>query len=404
MSVTTPTDEIDLSAGVLVRGIEIEENTYFATTNFQVLRVITRNPVLLQANNKKGRELDPDIEREQDIHELIQRALAGGKKKNAEKYADYIEAKVSGASIGVLPPMHLWSPEQLELTSGRGGSYIVIPHGEKLLAIDGETQLTAHWKLDARQTMTHEQRKAHREHPLGVIIHHGIDTKHARQYFHDLNVLAVRPNTSLSLGMDTHDPIMRIVESLETDIPALTGRVEKQARQLTKTSSKIVTLQNLRQMVINTAKGISGIQYGARPVPLEDIDVQTLTKVATSWASAFFDAFAMEVTDRESYLASSGAVLAAVGAMGQEVYRAGAVDRPALAENLITSLKDVDWSKGDHWAGIAGNVTSRGAFSVKGTKEVAYAVHAALADDTSAGYRRIRHLSPREGNDANRWQ
>ena len=52
----------------------------------------------------------------------------------------------------------------------------------------------------------------------------------ARQYFHDLNVLAVRPNTSLGLSMDTKDPVMKVVGDLEARIPALFGQVEKQAR------------------------------------------------------------------------------------------------------------------------------------------------------------------------------
>lgn len=385
------TDDIDLSAGVLVKGIELDANTYFVSTNFQTLRAITRNPVLLQ-RNKRARPLDPEIEQEQDIHELIQRALTGSKKSNAEKYRRYIEGIVNGTSIGVLPPMHLWCRELLKQVQNQRGTFIIVPHGDKLLAIDGETQLTAHWKLDSDQNVSPEQRQRHRQLPLGAVIHHGIDTQHARQYFHDLNVLAVRPNTSLSLGMDTHDPITRIVDDIETKVPALTGRVEKQARQLTKASNKIVTLQNLRQMVINTAKGISGIQYGARPVPLDDVDVSELAKVATGWIDTYFDTYFKEITARDTYLASSGAVLAAVGAMGHQLLEASTEERRHVADELLTMLKDVDWSKGEHWSGIAGNITSRGVFSVKGTKEVAYAVHTALTDPTSASYQAVRHM------------
>ena len=114
----------------------------------------------------------------------------------------------------------------------------MVPNGEYLLAIDGETQLTAHWTLDERATP--ENRKAHREFPIACILHHGIWRGAARQYFHDLNVLAVRPNTSLGLSMDTKDPIMKVVGDLKAGIPALYGQVEKQARQLNKNSSKVV--------------------------------------------------------------------------------------------------------------------------------------------------------------------
>lgn len=87
----------------------------------------------------------------------------------------------------------------------------------------------------------------HGLYPLITIIHHGIDVRAARQYFYDLNVLAVRPNTSLSLGMDSSDPLMNVVDELERRIGFLTGRVDRMARQLRKNSSKVVTLQNLRQ-------------------------------------------------------------------------------------------------------------------------------------------------------------
>jgi hypothetical protein len=63
-----------------------------------------------------------------------------------------------------------------------------------------------------------------------------------------------------------------------------------------------------------------------------------------------------------------------------------------------TGREIVDWSKGDHWLGIAGNYTPSGVFSVKGTKEVAYAVFNALTDPANGGYDRIRH-APRRGDE-----
>jgi hypothetical protein len=198
---------------------------------------------------------------ERDIHDLIQRALTGNKAKNVTPYSNYIELVVEGG-VGVLPPMHLWCQDPLSIVQQGTSTYALIPNGEHLLAIDGETQLTAHYQLDENAT-TPEIRKAHRDFPLGCIVHHGLAVSTARQYFHDLNVLAVRHNTSLGLSMDTKDPVMKVVGDIE--IPALQGRVEKQARQLKKHSAKIVTLQSLRQMVVNVAKGISGVRYGARP-------------------------------------------------------------------------------------------------------------------------------------------
>jgi DNA sulfur modification protein DndB len=286
--------------------------------------------------------------------------------------------------------MHLWSEQKLKIVRHGTQTYALVPNGEHLLAIDGETQLAAHWSLDI--TATHlELRGAHRDYPLAAIVHHGITVENARQYFHDLNVLAVRPNTSLGLSMDTKDPIIKVVSDLEVSIPLLTGRVDKQSRQLPKrNTTKIVTLQSLRQMVVNIAKGISGVQYGARPAPLDDVEIPVLREVAISWIGAFMNTFEKEIVDRETCLTGAGPVLAAVGAMGQVLLNVSGERRPAIQEQLLDSLRDINWTKGDHWLGIAGNFTPNGVFSVKGTKEVSYAVFNALTDRDNSSYARIR--------------
>jgi hypothetical protein len=287
--------------------------------------------------------------------------------------------------------MHLWCPDPLAIVQQGVFTYALIPNGDHLLAIDGETQLTAHYQLDEHAT-TPEIRKLHRDFPLACIVHHGLSVSTARQYFHDLNVLAVRPNTSLGLSMDTKDPVMRVVGDIEA-MPALQGRVEKQARQLKKLSPKIVTLQSLRQMVVNVAKGISGVQYGARPAPIDEETLPVLKEVATNWIGAYLNTFNREVADRENFLAGSGPVLAAVGAMGEVILSSPPQERPRVQQALLDSLRSVDWQKGDHWVGIAGNFTPGGIFSVKGTKEVAYAVFNALTDPANSSYKRVRPSS-----------
>lgn len=385
--------ELDLSAGTYVKGIALDSTTFLALTQFQQLRVITRDPDVLQPNSKRGSD-DPDILGERQIHELIQRALAGGKKSNVASYQKYIRDLVMGEKPGVLPPMHLWAEQTLDVVEHGSTVYVVIPNGEHLLAIDGETQLTSHHALGRADDVDPEVKKAHRKWPLGAVIHHGVSTSNARQYFYDLNVLSVRPNTSLSLGMNTQDPIMGIVDDVTAASDILSKRVERMARQLPRKSDKVVTLTNLRQMVITLAKGISGIQFGARPMPTEGVDMADLRAVATIWIPAYFAAFPVEIVSRDTDLAGAGPVLAAVGAIGQRLLLTPASERVALQEKLLDDLRTVNWRKGDHWNGIAGGYTASGVFSVKGTKEVAYGVHTALADPQSPSYTQVRGLKP----------
>jgi hypothetical protein len=380
-------ENLDLSAGNYVKGIPLSDDVFLAKTAFNQLKQITRNPVHLQSGAKRSIFDSDEIEAERDIHELIQRALTGNKARNVAPYRSYIQSVVEGGA-GVLPPMHLWCQDPLDVVQHGVAYYVLIPNGEHLLAIDGETQLAAHFSLDEHAD-TPEIRKAHRDFPLACIIHHGLSVSTARQYFHDLNVLAVRPNTSLGLSMDTKDPVMKVVGDIEAT-HALQGRVEKQARQLKKNSPKIVTLQSLRQMVVNVAKGISGVQYGARPAPIDEDTLPVLREVAISWIGAYLNAFDREIADRETFLAGSGPVLAAVGAMGEVLLRSQPERRPAIQAQMLASLREVDWRKGDHWVGIAGNFTPGGVFSVKGTKEVAYAVFNALTDRENSSYKRVR--------------
>jgi len=84
--------------------------------------------------------------------------------------------------------------------------------------------------------------------------------------------------------------------------------------------------------------------------------------------------------------------------LGQVLLAAYREERPVLQERLLDSLRQVDWTKGDHWLGIAGNYTSTGVFSVKGTKEVSYAVFNALTDPANGGYARIRTADSSSGS------
>lgn len=393
---STQAPALDLSAGIYVKGLPVSDTAFVAVTKFGQIQATMRDPRTFA--NQKAWTFDPDLEDEAAIHDLVQRALTGSKKANVPKYAQYIEDVVMGRISGVLPPIHGVAFEKLEVVHSGGTQYAVIPVGRRLMALDGETQLTAHFTLASGAEP--ELKRAHSEFPLTMVIHHGISVEAARQFFHDLNVLAVRPNTSLSLAMDERDPLSQLVGELEAAIPFLTGRVDRQARQLSKKSSKVLTFGALRQAVINLVYGMSGIQYGSRPVPVEDVDLGQVKAVATDWLKAYFDEFAAEVVDREKTLAGSAPVLAAVGAMGSQILKATPADRGRLRDMLIADLKRVDWSKGQPWAGVAGKFTARGTFAVGGTKEVAYAIYNVLTDPDNPGYMRIRSVTAPSGQDA----
>lgn len=400
MTVTTDVmATMDLSQGQFVKALRLDDNTLLVTAPFAQLKQVTRDPAELQAAGPSSRAgFDPDLEEERGLHELVQRTLSGNKKTNVPKYAEYIAATVGHQVVGVLPPVHLWTRTPLQTVPVGAQLYALIPTGERLIALDGETQLAAHYAVDHNENGRFtDVKQAHRSANVAVVLHHGIDTNAARQYFHDLNLLGVRPNTSLGLSMDTKDPIIQVVEAVERRTTLLAGRIDKASRQLPKRSTKYLTMTNLRQYTINVGMGMAGNSYGSRPVPTDELDLGDLEEVAVTAMQSLTEAFAEELRDRETYLFGTGAVLAAIGALVHErVYKQAPHDRRSALAAVVEDLRTVDWTKGEQWSGIAGDMTARG-LSVKGTKERGYAVYNALTGRDAAAAARIRRSVPAMG-------
>ena len=229
------------------------------------------------------------------------------------------------------------------------------------------------------------------EENIAVVVVHGFNKNWARQSFHDLNVLGVKPNTALGIGMDSRDPLTQIARDVETHVPFLKGRVNKSRRQLGETETDVMTITTLRGACITLAEGISGVKYGAKPVVVSDSKLPRIAEVARAWFKALTDAFGPAMEDRENKVAGAPSILSALGAMGFELINIDDVSaRQQKIRELIDGLRDVDWRRGKHWEGIAGKFTPKEAFSVGSSKETAYAVYDALADKTSSSYQRIR--------------
>jgi hypothetical protein len=57
-----------------------------------------------------------------------------------------------------------------------------------------------------------------------------------------------------------------------------------------------------------------------------------VVSLALDWIGTYLNTFEREIRDRETYLPSSGPVLAAVGAMGQVLLRVARTGREALRQ------------------------------------------------------------------------
>lgn len=376
------TSKLQATNGHIIAGTKIDEHLFVGRVKAAQLFQIAPDP--RDAENKKKVDASMKLQDIAEVRSEVQRLFEGAKKKNVDSFADYI-VSVYGGADGLTPPITVYSNEKLEVAEGDEGSFwIQIPWDVSLVAIDGETQLAARHEAANLEPETKNLF-------VPIYVCHGKDTHWARQAFHDLNALAVRPNAAVSMGMDARDPITKICRELERHVPFFNDRVNKVRRQLRSSDPHVVTLPALRGACVTLAKGIGGVQWGARPVPIDDASLPAIEAAAIDWFSAVVLSVGPAIEDRMHNLASAPAVLAAIGAVGHQLISvADAGARKAKATELAAGLQAVDWTREAHWAGIAGKLSPKGALSVGGAKENAYAVYSALTDTTNAGYAAVR--------------
>jgi DGQHR domain-containing protein len=377
-----PSTKLNPTEGHMLSGVQISEHLFLARVRATQLFQIAPDP--RDAEDRKKVETSKELQDLQEIREDVQRLFAGQKAKNVPAYADYVVALRHGQD-GMTPPIILYSEDGLESEIDEyGKGFVQVPFDRRLVAIDGETQLAA--RFEAINIDPETKREI-----VPVYVCHGRDKGFARQCFHDLNVLGVRPNAALSIGMDARDPLTRVAREVERRVPFFRGRVNKVRRQLRAADTDVVTITALRGACTTLTEGIAGVKYGTRPVHIPDSQVDRVLQVAVEWFTAVTNAIGPAMEDREYKLASAPSVLAAVGAMGHDLLNQDDPSaRAQRCEVLVSRLRAVDWRRGQHWEGIAGKFTPKGAFSVGGSKETAYAVYDALNDEASAGYMEVR--------------
>lgn len=368
--------------GHIIAGTKIDEHRFVGRVKAAQLFQLAPDP--RDSENKQKLDASKHLQDMLDVREEVQRLFEGQKKKNVVGYAQYI-ADLNAGEDGITPPITLYTDKQLDIAENEDGTcHIQVPWGEQLVAIDGETQLAARHEAANMRPETKQEF-------VPVYICFGRDRLWARQAFHDLNTLGVKPNSALSIGMDARDPVTGITRDIERRVPFFTDRVNKVRRQLRSGDADVVTITSLRGACVTLAKGINGVQFGARPVPVDAAVLPLLTEAAITWFEAVTETIGAAIQDRENKLASAPSVIAAIGALGHPLVAiADPHERKARALQIAATLANVNWERNKRWEGIAGKFTPKGAFSVGGAKETAYAVFSALSDPNDPGYSRVR--------------
>jgi hypothetical protein len=132
------------------------------------------------------------------LRRVVQRAWDKARHTRADLYKVYISRLNSGVIMGDTPPVTLYVPEMGTL----GDGIIEFPYNAPLIAIDGETQVEARFKLREDDPETGDI-------PFAITIHHGVSEEYAMKILHDYNHY-VKPIPESKLGMKNVDGPMSI--------------------------------------------------------------------------------------------------------------------------------------------------------------------------------------------------
>jgi len=368
-------DGFPVPGNVKVKGHE------FVTTMMgaQLLR-ITSDPRL--SEDPKRRNGNPNLEELYRIRLEVQRMFKGAKEKNVDSYAKYMVALEQGAD-GVTPQIVLYTPRDLQYIDPNSPGQLMLPWDVELVAIDGETQLAARFEAAKINSATTKQM-------VDVKICYNRPLEWAKQAFHDLNLLSVRPNAATAISMDMRDPLTSITRKV-AQIPFFKDRVAS-SRQLKQADKAICTLSVLRTAVVCFSEGIAGLQYGNKPVTVDRNRVPLVEEAALEYFDALTKQMGPPMEQRNETVAASPAVMAALGALGHTLSNIpDAGSRQVEARRILHTLDGVDWKRGQRWDGIAGKIRPDGVFSTAGgAKDSGHSCYAALADNTSSHYQVIR--------------
>jgi hypothetical protein len=374
-----------LHEGSAIFGNLVSPTEFQGVLNHGRFKSLVPDPRRLEGHLAK---YNPDLSETAALRAKVQRLIGTAKKKNVEQYARYMITSVKTGE-GFTPQIVLYSekPLRVETDPITGVGWALIPDGLKFVAIDGDTQTAARNLADGVQPGLFDRGW------IKVVIKHGIPVVEAEQIFADCNRLGVKVTTSLAIGMDNRDKATQLTKYVERELPMLSGKVNRQKRQLAVHDKDVITISALRASVVCFLEGINGIQNQTKPVEIDEAHVDDLQSAAVTWfqaATAAIDG-ALLPEQRANTFASSPAVWCAIGALGHDTFielagedfgksvTLAAIEHAfkALAES---KLAKVDWTRGPHWLSVGAKQSASGAITLGGPKETGSLVHKALRD------------------------
>lgn len=372
-----------LGTGVPVFGNVVSDQEFQGVLPHGLFKMLVPDPRKLEGNLVK---YNADLSAVANLRARVQRLVNGAKRRNVEPYAKYIISSVKTGE-GFTPQIVLWSEKRLQVASddGSGVAWALVPHEMRFVALDGDTQTTARNLADGLVPTLFDKQK------IKIVIVHGIPEDQAQQIFADCNSQGVKVSTSMAIGLDNRDDATQLAKQIEKLIPGLTGRVNRQKRQLGGKDTDLITISALRAAVVCFVEGIGGVQYQTKNVDIAVEDQDRFRDAASMWFGAVVQALGDNLSpeNRAATFAAAPAVWCAIGALGHDAYEDaldaiassefGGPELAALFSRLAQDkIATADWRRTDRWLALGAKKSSSGAITLGGPKETASLIYKAI--------------------------
>ncbi|WP_079127574.1 DNA sulfur modification protein DndB [Streptomyces sp. TP-A0874] len=408
MRLTMPTTVVE---GIPITVMPFRENAVIGTVALSALLRLVPSP-RREEDPKALKASSGQVRQHAEIRAQVQRTLKStGKGKNATSYAEYIAAGLNGewGDAWSVPPITFWHAGELaavsdELIAGSGLRTITIDPGATVIAIDGETQLTAwHDLYDSPEQfgLTYDRLTAVR---LPFEMYVGLSAADARQVFHDRNVLGVDVSKNLSMSMDQRDLATRlahrVAEAVKVEVDGkivpFSKLVNASKRQVGKTDPEVVTLSALRALVVATIHGRSGLNLSSATIGEDDLPEGVISDDAERTVVPLLAGIITEHLDSFTSRAAitAPAVIAGLGvAVHQTTPWADPINRQS-PEALRGLLAGIRWEReAAYWEGIAAKTGTTGRLNFSGgVKDSGGRVADAILYPATDAGRKIRGL------------
>lgn len=406
MTITMPTNTVE---GTQLTVTPFRPDAVIGTMGLPTLLQLVPSP-RVEEDQRALKYASGTVRRHAEVRALVQRMLKATQKgRNVTSYASYIATGVGGGhgAAWSTPPITLWldgEPGAVsdELIAGSGIRTITVLPGAPVVAIDGETQVTAWHELydnPERFGTTYEKLGSVR---VPFELYFGLDVADARQIFYDRNVEGVPVAKNLAMSMDQRDVgtqlAHRVAASAKVEhngkIIPFTTLVQARKRQLSQADPEMVTLSALRVLVITALHGRGGLSLSSSTVYAGDMPEGVSTERAerelvpllSSLLSRLYPHFAA----RDAV--SAPAVLAGLGIAAHQATSWVTAGQRLSTDELHTLLEPVRFEReARYWDGVAASANAAGTLNFGGgAKDSGGRVaDALLGPDTEYG-RKIR--------------